>query len=156
LGLLLFVEPQAMNQTKFAVMIHFHDWTAPLGTDRITGRKILLHGHISFRSSDSHVPRLFSRSERSRVWRPLPRSFLYIAAPLSSLKSKKIPAWAKYPVRYSATPAYSLIGPPARPGYPSISHPTTHGPHLQTTQCKSRAERQGNEMVTETVITVGI
>jgi hypothetical protein len=34
-----------------------------------------LHGHISFRAADSHVSRLFSRPGRSRVWRPLPRSF---------------------------------------------------------------------------------
>src|SRR5713101_8198496 len=40
------------------------------------------------------------------------------------VEEQKIPAWPNT-LRYSATPAYSLIGPPARPGYPSISHPTT-------------------------------
>jgi hypothetical protein len=51
LGLSFFVEPQTMNQIKLAVTIHSHNWTAALGTDSITRRKIPLHGRASFQAS---------------------------------------------------------------------------------------------------------
>ena len=36
-----------MNQVKFPVTVHFHDWTAAFGADNFTGCKFSLHSRIS-------------------------------------------------------------------------------------------------------------